>query len=86
MNTVDGGLLGVAFTIHPRKDGASTATEMWVWDNNGDQVMKFGPVELDPAIRWKSRKNLEPRTYLARFELEGCMAYEASFIIDELPF
>ncbi len=77
---------GVAFTLSPRRDGASVRTTMWVWDGNRDQTMRFGPIELDPAKRWISREVLEPGTYLARFELEGCLAYEAPFLIDELPF
>ena len=86
LNTVDGGPDSVAFTISPRHDGASVTTTMWVWDGNGNQRMHFGPTELNPAKRWISQESLEPGTYLARFELEGCLAYEAPFMIDELPF
>lgn len=86
LNTVDGGPNGVAFTLSPRLDGASVRTTMWVEDSNGRQRMHFGPKELDPATRWISRKSLVSGTYLARFELEGCLAYEAPFIIDDLPF
>ncbi len=86
LNSVDGKPDGIAFTLNPRHDGATVTTTMWVWDDNGRQRMHFGPKELDPAKRWKSRETLEPGTYLARFELEGCLAYEAPFMIDELPF
>ncbi len=86
LNTVDGGPDGLAFTISPRHDGASVTTTMWVWDNNGNRRMHFGPIELDPAKRWMSQESLEPGTYLVRFELEDCLAYEAPFVIDELPF
>ncbi len=86
LNTVDGGPDGLAFTISPRHDGASVTTTMWVWDDNGNRRMHFGPTELDPAKRWISQESLEPGTYLARFELEGCLAYEALFMIDKLPF
>lgn len=86
MNTVDGGPDGVAFTLNPRRDSASVATMMQVWDSGGDQCMHFGPQELDPAKRWVSRKSLEPGTYLARFELEGCLAYKAKFMVEEMPF
>lgn len=86
LNTVDGGPEGVVFTLNPRRDGVSVTTTMWVWDDNGNQRMHFGPKELNPAKRWISRKSLEPGTYLARFKLEGCLAYEAPFMIDEMPF
>ena len=86
LNTVDGGPDGVAFTLNPRRDGASVATTMWVRNDHGVQEMNFGPTELDPAERWLSRKLLGPGTYLVRFELEGCMAYEAPFMVDERPF
>lgn len=86
LNTVDAGLGGVTFTFSPRRDGASVSTEMAVFDGNGGPIMHFGPTELDPAKRWISRRALEPGRYLARFKLEGCLAYEASFVIDELPF
>jgi hypothetical protein len=86
LNTVDGGPDGVAFTLHPRRDGASVTTALWVWDGNGDQRVHFGPTELDPAKRQILRQSLEPGTYLSRLELESCLAYEAPFMIDELPF
>ena len=86
LDTVDGGPDGIRFTFHPRRDGATVTTALWVWDSDGDQRIHFGPQELDPARRWLSRGSLEPGTYVARFELEDCLAYEASFIVDELPF
>lgn len=86
MNTVDGGPNGIAFTIHPRQDGQTVSTTMHVWDDNGDQIYGFGPKELDPAIKWKTRQSLDPGKYLVQFELEGCLAYKATFVIDELPF
>lgn len=86
LDTVDGGPDGIRFTIHPRRDGATVAAAMWVWDRDGDRRMHFGPHELDPARRWMSRGSLAPGTYVARFELEDCLAYEAPFIVDELPF
>lgn len=86
LNTVDGGPDGVRFTLHPRRDGATVTSTMRVWDDNGNQRLHFGPEDLNPAKRWISRKSLKPGTYLARFELEGCLAYEAPFVIDELPF
>lgn len=86
LNTVDGGPDGVAFTISPRHDGAAVTTTMWVWDDHGNQLMHLTPRYLDPAKPWKTRNSLKPGTYLVRFELEGCLAYEAPFVIDELPF
>ncbi len=86
MDTVDGGPDGIDFTLHPRRDGLAVRTEMWTWDSDGNQVMHFDPTELDASEPWTSQTTFEPGTYVARFELEGCLAYEASFIIDELPF
>lgn len=86
LDTVDGGPTGVAFTFHPRRDGAHVATQMRVRDASGVQIMSFGPTQLDPAKPWRSSAALGPGTYLARFEVEGCLAYEAPFIVEELPF
>lgn len=86
MNTVDGGPNGIAFTIHPRQDGQPVTTALRIWDGNGNQILGFTPRELDPAQRWITRESLRPGTYLVRFELEGCLAYEAPFMVDELPF
>lgn len=86
LDTVDVGPDGVAFTLNPRRDGAHVNTTMWVWDGNGDQTIHFGPNDLDPAKRWVSQNSLEPGIYLVRFILEGCLAYEATSVIDELPF
>lgn len=86
LDTVDGSPTGVAFTFHPRRDGAHVATQMWVRDASGVQIMSFGPTQLDPAKPWRSSAALGPGTYLARFEVEGCLAYEAPFIVEELPF
>ena len=86
LDTVDGGPDGVSFTIHPRRDGATEKTAMWVWNNAGEPITGFGSQELDPAESYISEELLEPGTYVVRFELEDCLAYEASFIVDELPF
>ena len=86
MNTVDVGPEGVRFTISPRRDGASVTTTLRVWDEQGNEVVRFGPSELNPAQRWITRKQLGPGGYMTRFELEGCLAYEARSVIDDLPF
>jgi hypothetical protein len=86
LDTVDGGPNGVSFTIHPRHDSATVKTAMQVWDSAGEPITGFGSQELDPAVSYISEELLEPGTYVVRFEIEDCLAYEASFIVDELPF
>jgi len=86
LNTVDGGPDGMDFTFHARRDGASVRTEMWVWDSEGNQVMHFDPTDLDASGSWTVKESLEPGKYTVRFKVEECLAYEAPFIVDDLPF
>lgn len=86
LHAVDGGPDGLRFKFKPRRDGGTANTEVWISDQHGAVVLHRGPRELDPGKHWMVRKPLRAGRYLARFEIEGCLAYEAPFVIDELPF
>ncbi len=77
---------GVTFKLHPRRDNAAVRTFIEVKNSAGAVVLRSGPTDLNPATGWKIDKRLPDGTYLAIVELEGSKAYEAPFLIDELPF
>lgn len=86
VDTVDLSDAGLAFTLHPRRDGASVVTRTEIRDEQGKVVATTGPEELDPAKRWIVRKPLSPGNYLVTIDLENCRAYEGISIVDDLPF
>lgn len=86
VNTVDGGPNGIEFTLHPRQDGRTVATKLEVRNGDGELLLHSATKELDPAKNCIWRQSLQPGVYLTRIELEGCLAYEAPFVVDELPF
>lgn len=86
MSELNGGPEGVSFTIHPRRIRASVRFSLRVTDDNGNVVFVTGPEELDPAARWRVERDLPPGRYVAQCKIEGCLAYKAPFVVDELPF
>ena len=86
LDTVDATSKGVSFKFHPRRDGQKVTTDLWVYDERSELIFHSGPVALDPASAYSVEQEFSPGRYLARFEVEGCLAYESPFFIDEQPF
>jgi hypothetical protein len=87
LSEFNGGPTGVSFAIHPpRRSGNIVNFSLRVTNENGDVVMRSAPTELDAAKKWRVNCDLPPGLYLARCEIEGCLAYEAPFVVDDLPF
>jgi hypothetical protein len=59
---------------------------MWIFGENGGTALHMGAKDLDPSSRWSVKHKLGQGRYVARFHLENCLAYEAPFVIDDLPF
>lgn len=49
-------------------------------------VVDWTGAPLDLGKRWQWKVNLDDGEYLCRIYLHDCLAYEAPFLIDELPF
>jgi len=86
MESVDVSDSAVRFNIHPRRDGQPVSAEMWIFGENGGTALHMGAKDLDPSSRWSVKHKLGQGRYVARFHLENCLAYEAPFVIDDLPF
>jgi hypothetical protein len=86
LDTFDASTSGVRFALHPRRDGASVECEIIVRDPHGRTVLSSTPALLNPAMNWIVKGSLPPNEYLAIVRLEGCLAYEAAFLTEELPF
>lgn len=87
IDTFDATSGGVSFALHPRRDGAHVEVKVEIFSLPRERVvLRTGPVVLDPAKRWIMRGDLADGHYLAKVDLEGSRAFEAQFLIDELPF
>jgi len=88
MDSVDVSDSAVHFNIHARFDSKPVRVEMWIIDKNGKTAIHLSARDLDPADsgEWVVKHKLEAGRYVARFYLEDCLAYEAPFVIDDLPF
>jgi hypothetical protein len=86
VDTVDVTSAGVGFALHPRKDGGAVSMAMEVLDERDGIVVKTDRHLLDASKRWRVAANLWQGRYLVKIELEGCLAYEAESLVDDIPF
>lgn len=84
MDTVDGASDGVRFTFHPRRDGRPVRAEIWVTGKNLNH--HTAPRDFDTSEKWIIRRKLNPGVYEVRIHVEECLAYNAVFLVDDLPF
>ncbi|MBF0335353.1 MAG: DUF4433 domain-containing protein [Alphaproteobacteria bacterium] len=76
----------IEFSFHPRKDGKSVLTEIDVHNEYGTLIFRKDPISLDTAIRWYTNPEMPDGRYIVSIRLEGCMAYQAPCVIDNMPF
>lgn len=86
VDTVDVDSKKIHFALHPREDGQLTGIKLEILDLNGSLLRHFNPWNLDPKKKWYIDHGLAAGTYSAKFTVEDCFAYEAPFLIDDLPF
>ena len=86
LDTVDARSEGISFRFHPRRDGRDVITEMWVYDESSELLVHVGPMPLATGNAYAVEHTFTPGRYLTRFEVDGCLAYESPFFIDEQPF
>jgi hypothetical protein len=81
---------GIVLRLHPRSDNANVTLRVGVWNSNHNQVMNapfkdFRPVPAN-ALRWRISHKFVPDAYRVQVELEDCIAYDATLLLDEMPF
>ncbi len=86
VDTVDASDESIRFKLHPRRDGADVKVEGWIFSENDVEILRFGPVDLSSSTPWRVDHSLQSGLYITRVHLENCLAYEAPFLIDDLPF
>jgi hypothetical protein len=86
VETVDVTEEGIRFKLHPRYDGGKVETKVELLDSQGRSILVTNNNLLDPSTRYIIKKPLSAGRYLVRIDLEGCRAYEAESLIDDLPF
>jgi hypothetical protein len=78
--------VGVSFTTHPRYDVQPIRLDIKIDSLNGETLGRF-VAEAAPANRTiRCNIELESGSYLVEIKVDGCLAYRAVSLIDELPF
>lgn len=86
VESVEADSQGFTITFHPRRDSRTVRVRVAVKASNGTVVFQSSPQDLDLSNRWRWRCNFSPGHYLCSIELDGSLAHEAPFLIDDSPF
>jgi hypothetical protein len=86
IDELNGSANGIWFKLHPRRAGGPVDFRMVVKDDRGRVVRQSYKGDLDPSRNWKVAANLQPGVYTVECMVENCLAYKASFSVDDLPF
>lgn len=81
---------GLLFRLAPRTDGSQVSVGIQVRNSHGVHSVayrndNFSPVPLNNP-RWLLKCTLPPDLYRIRIELEGCTAFDASVLHEDIPF
>lgn len=86
VETFDGTREGLQFRLKPRNDGAVARVRIRVVDHTGRPVIDLPEKMLEPSKKWKVTQKLNDGVYHAYVYLEGCLAHQSSFEVDDIPF
>lgn len=81
---------GISFKLNPRPGGQDVEISISVRASSGKLVVSFGPKLLAPVPPsggcWIIEWPIVSGSYNVRIVLEGCNAFEADLLYDDLPF
>lgn len=82
---------GVVWRLNPRRDGQPSEIEIHVYDRRGRLLHRYGPTQKAPFHEsgrpWRWHLNLRPGGYRVEIQIEGCLAYNNVFVLeDDVPF
>ncbi|MBB3801298.1 hypothetical protein FHR47_001532 [Xanthomonas arboricola] len=85
VETVDVSGAGVRIKFHPRQDASPCQFAVKIYRNQ--TLIWNGKNEgADMSLVWNVKTQLNPGVYRCVIEVDGCLAYSASHLVDELPF
>jgi hypothetical protein len=77
---------GVSFTTHPRYDVQPVSLEILIPAANVGRTNRFFSEAVPANHTIRCNVELEPGSYFVEIKVDGCLAYGALSLVDELPF
>lgn len=85
VETVDVSGSGMRIKFHPRQDALPCQFAVQIYRDQ-TLVWNGGNGDADMSLVWNVNTQLSPGTYRCVIEVDGCLAYSATHLVDELPF
>jgi len=85
VDTVDASVDGFRISFHPRNDAGPIRVAIRV-SRDGSIIWSGGIADASGASVWRVPCEMRDGWYRCEVDIEGCLAYSASHLIDQLPF
>jgi ssDNA thymidine ADP-ribosyltransferase, DarT len=86
VRSVDADSSGITINFHPREDGKPIDVGLEIRSSKNAKIWRVEPLLHDASKRLKVECDLETGKYFAKITVDSCLAYQATFLIDDLPF